>query len=76
MLQYLQTFQLHSCAYVLENVPPLGDSQPIILVARQQIKAWIEEQVQVDAVAVGSRAHCFRWLWTNLVLPQVLYNAY
>jgi hypothetical protein len=25
VLQYLQIFQLHSCACVLENVPPLGD---------------------------------------------------
>jgi hypothetical protein len=25
VLQYLQTTQMHSCAYVLKNVPPLGD---------------------------------------------------
>lgn len=37
VLQYLQTIQIHSCAYVLENVPSLGDFQPTILEAWQQI---------------------------------------
>jgi hypothetical protein len=39
----LQTSQVHSCAYVLENVPPLGDFWSVILAAWQQIKAWIRE---------------------------------
>ncbi len=43
MLQYLHTSQLHSCAYVLKNVPPLEDSQLVVLVAWQQIKPWIRE---------------------------------
>jgi hypothetical protein len=43
MLQYLQTTQLHSCAYVLENVPPLGDSRLAILETWQHIRAWIGE---------------------------------
>ncbi len=39
VLQYLRTSQLHSCAYVLENIPPLGDSQPAVLATWQKIKA-------------------------------------
>jgi hypothetical protein len=66
VLQYLKTFKLHSCAYVLENGPPLGDFQPIVLASWQQIKAWIGEPMQVDVVAIGAHAHYFRWLWTNL----------
>jgi hypothetical protein len=72
VLQYLQTSQLHSCAYVLENVPPLWDSWPLVLVAWQQIKAWIGDLVQVDAIVVGSHAHRFWWLWTNLAPVDVL----
>jgi hypothetical protein len=59
VLQYLKTFKLHSCAYVLENGPPLGDSRPAILVAWQQIRVWVRELVQVDVVADDSRAHYF-----------------
>jgi hypothetical protein len=50
---------MHPYAYLLENVPPLGDSKPIILVGWQHIRAWISELMQVDLVLVGSRAHWF-----------------
>ncbi len=69
MLQYLKTFKLHSCSYVLENGPPLGDSRLAVLATWQQIRAWIGELVQVDVVAVDSCAHYFRWVWTNLAPP-------
>lgn len=32
MLQYLQIMQMHLCAYMLENVPPLRDFQLNMLV--------------------------------------------
>jgi hypothetical protein len=35
----LQISQLHSCAYVLENVPPLGDFQLVVSTTWQKIKA-------------------------------------
>jgi hypothetical protein len=76
VLQYLQTIQLHSCAYVLKNVPPLGDSRLAILVTWQQIRAWIEELMYVDAIAIDSCAHYFQWVWIILVLLYVLHNAY
>jgi hypothetical protein len=62
--------------HVLENVPPLGDSQPVVLATWQQIRAWIGEPMQVDVVVVDSHAHCFWWLWTNLASPKVFWSAY
>jgi len=50
---------MHLCAYLLENVSTWGDSKPIILAKWQQIKAWINKPVQVDAILVGSQAHWF-----------------
>ncbi len=76
MLQYLHTSQLHSYAYVLENVPPLEDSQLVVLVAWQQIKPWIKEPMQLDATTTGSCAHYFQWLWTNLAPLEIFQSAY
>jgi len=45
---------MHPCAYLLENVPPLGDFKPTILVGWQHVRAWISELMQVDVVSVGS----------------------
>jgi len=46
---------MHPCAYLLENVPPLGDYRPLIILAKwQQVKAWIKELVQMDVVSIGS----------------------
>jgi hypothetical protein len=43
VVQHLQQSHMHPCAYLLENVPPLGDSRPIVLVGWQEIKAWISK---------------------------------
>jgi site-specific DNA-cytosine methylase len=43
VVQHLQQSDMHPCAYLLENVPPLGDSRPTILARWQQIRAWIDE---------------------------------
>ncbi len=32
VVQHLQQSHMHLCAYLLENVPPSGDSRPILLV--------------------------------------------
>jgi site-specific DNA-cytosine methylase len=76
MLQYLQISQLHSCAYVLENVRHLGNFQLVVSTAWQKIKAWIGEPLHVDVTAVNSCAHRFWWLWTNLVPLEVLHSTY
>jgi hypothetical protein len=44
---------MHPYAYLLENVPPLGDSQLVVFIARQEIKASIGELMQVDVVIFG-----------------------
>ncbi len=44
---------MHPCAYLLENIPPLGDSKSIILARWQHIKVWIGEPMQVDAFNLG-----------------------
>jgi hypothetical protein len=66
---------MHPCAYLLENVPPLGDSRPIVLAKWQQIKAWIGKSVQVNVASVGSRIHWFQWMWINLA-PQEVSNEH
>jgi hypothetical protein len=63
---------MHPCAYLLENVPPLGDFKPTILARWQHIKTWIGELVQVDVALVGSQTHWFQWMWTNLAPPKVI----
>jgi hypothetical protein len=50
---------MHQCAYLLENVPLVGDSWPFILGEWQLIKAWIGEGMHVDVVTIGSHAHQF-----------------
>jgi hypothetical protein len=53
---------MHPCAYLLENVPTLGDFRPPILARWQQIRAWIDKPMHVDAPLVGSQAHQFQWM--------------
>jgi hypothetical protein len=67
---------MHLCANILENVPPLGDSRPIVLAGWQQIQTWIKEQMQVDVALVVSRSHQFQWMWTNLAPPEVFQSTY
>jgi hypothetical protein len=35
VVQHLQQSHMHPCVYLLENVPPLGDFRPTILVGWQ-----------------------------------------
>jgi hypothetical protein len=51
----LQKTHMHPCAYLLRNVPPLGDCGPFAILARwQHIKVWITELMQMDVVSIGS----------------------
>jgi len=45
---------MHPCAYLLENVPTPGDFKPLVLAGWQQIRAWIDKPMYVDALLVGS----------------------
>jgi hypothetical protein len=67
---------MHPCAYLLENVPPLGDSKLIVLARWQQIRAWIGKPVQADVILVGSWSHRFWWMWINLTSLEVIQQAY
>jgi hypothetical protein len=67
---------MHPCAYLLANVPPLGDFRPTILARWQQINVWISELMQVNVSSVGSRVHRFWWMWINLAPLEVIQWAY
>ncbi len=62
--------------HVLKNVPPLGDSHPVVSATWKQIRAWIEEPMHVDAAIIDSHAHHFQWLWTNLAPQEVFHSAF
>jgi hypothetical protein len=56
---------MHPCAYLLKNVPPLGNSQ--LAIGWQQMCAWISVLIiQVAITIVDSLAHRFQWMWIKL----------
>ncbi len=57
MLRHLQTHQARVVAYILENVPLLGDTRFHVMASVHQIQSWIGPAVLLDATRVGSRAH-------------------
>jgi hypothetical protein len=63
---------MHPCAYLLENVPTLGDFRPLVLARWQQIMDWIDKLVHANAPSIGSQAHQFHWMWTNLTPSEVI----
>jgi hypothetical protein len=76
VLRHLQTHQARVLAYILENVPLLGDTRFHVMVNIHQIRSWIGPTVLLDAVKFGSRAHRPRLWWTNLLPKEVLRRAY
>jgi hypothetical protein len=76
MLCHLQTHQACVPAYILENVPLLGDIRSHVMASVHQIRSWIGPAVLLDAVKVGSHAHHPRLWWTNLLSKEVLRRAY
>jgi hypothetical protein len=67
---------VHSPAYILENVPLLGDAWSKVVASMHQVQQWLGPAVLLDAASVGSRAHCPRLWWTNLMPFEVLKMAY
>jgi site-specific DNA-cytosine methylase len=57
VLRHLQTHQAHVSAYILKNVPLLGDIRSHVMASVHQIRSWIGPTVLLDAARVGSRAH-------------------
>jgi site-specific DNA-cytosine methylase len=57
VLRHLQTHQARALAYILKNVPLLGDTRSHVLVSVHEIRSWIGPMVLLDAVKVGSNAH-------------------
>jgi hypothetical protein len=76
VLRHSQTHQVHAPAYILENVPLLGDIRSHVMASVHEIRSWIGPAVLLDAARVGSRAHHPRLWWTNLLPREVLKQAY
>lgn len=76
VLRHLQEQQTRSPAYILENVPLLGDTRAQLMASVHEVSAWIGFAVLLDAVRVGSRAHRARLWWTNLLPREILRHAY
>jgi hypothetical protein len=76
VLRHLRTHQAHAPAYILENVPLLGDTRFHVMANVHEIRSWIGPAVLLDATRVNSRVHCPQLWWTNLVPREVLRRAY
>jgi site-specific DNA-cytosine methylase len=76
VLCHLQTHQVRAPAYILENVPLLGDTRFHVMAIVHEIWSWIGPAVLLDAAKVGSCAHHPRLWWTNLLSKEVLKQAY
>jgi len=76
VLCHLQTHQARVPAYILENVPLLGDTTSHVMANVHQIRSWIGPAILFDVTRVGSCAHRPRLWWTNLLPKEVLRRAY
>ncbi len=76
VLCHLQTHQVCAPAYILENVPLLGDIRSHVMASVHEIRSWIGPAVLLDVTRVDSRAHRPRLWWTNVLLREVLKQAY
>ncbi len=76
VLRHLQTHQARVPAYILENVPLLGDIRSHVMANVHHIQSWIGPAVLLDGARVGSCAHHPRLWWTNLLPREVLKRAY
>ncbi|CAM6100575.1 unnamed protein product [Calypogeia fissa] len=76
VLRYLEQFQVRPLAYILENVPVLGDTHAQVLASVRQVRFWLGLAVLLDAPSIGSQAHRPRLWWTNLLPREVLRRAF
>jgi hypothetical protein len=75
VIRYLQTSQRRSQGYIVENVPVVSSSRSRTLESMHKIHGILGVPVLIDAAAVGSRAHCPRFWWTNLAPAELLQSA-
>jgi hypothetical protein len=59
----------------MENVPVVSSSRLRTLESMHKIHNILGVPVLIDAAAVGSRAHCPRFWWTNLAPAELLQSA-
>jgi site-specific DNA-cytosine methylase len=76
VLRHLQTHHARAHAYILENVPLLGDIRSHVMANVHKIRSWNGPAVLLDAARVGLRAHRPRLWWTNFLPKEVLRWAY
>jgi site-specific DNA-cytosine methylase len=76
VLCHLQTKHVRAPAYILKNVPLLGDIRSHVMASVHEIWSWIGPVVLLDAARVSSCAHRPRLWWTNLLPKEVLKRAY
>jgi hypothetical protein len=65
VLHHLQTHQACALAYILENVPLLGDTMSHVMASVHKIQSWIGPVVLLDVTKVVSCAHRPQLWWTN-----------
>ena len=66
LLHWWQRNQITRVAYILENVPPLGDVGAQVHEDAKVVCQHLGQPIAIDAAALGSYAHRLRWKWTNL----------
>jgi hypothetical protein len=76
VLRHLQTHQVPIPAYILEDVPLLGDTRSHVMASVHEIRSWIGPAILLDVTRVGLRAHRPQLWWTNLLPKEVLRHAY
>jgi hypothetical protein len=76
VLRHLQTHQVRVPAYILKNVPLLGDIRSHVMASVHEIQSWIGPAILLDAARVGLHAHRPRLWWINLLSREVLKRAY
>ena len=76
ILWHLQLHQVRAPAYILQNVPMLGDTRAHVMVSACDVRSWIGSVVLLDVARVGSHAHHPHLWWTNLLPREVLHRAY
>jgi hypothetical protein len=58
VLRHLQTHKVRSPAYILKNVPLLGDIRSHVMASVHEIWSWIGLAILLNVARVGSHAHC------------------
>jgi hypothetical protein len=60
VLHHLQTHQARALAYILENVPLLGDTRSHVMASVHEIRSWIRPRLARVLIIhdCGGRTYC------------------